>query len=63
MLTLWSCRSFRCVFVRYDEPSGLAVQVWKGSDTVHSVPCADADAVAAEAENLFRLYCDDQATR
>ena len=62
VITLWSCEAYRCVSVRYDEPPGLAVQVWEGAATLYSVPCTGPEVVAAEADRLFQICCDTPGT-
>jgi hypothetical protein len=40
------------------DPANHVVEVWKGVDTLHSVPCADTAAAATEAERLSHVYCE-----
>jgi len=62
VITLWSRDTCRCVSVRYDEPPRMAVEVWQGAATLHSVPCTNQEVVAAEADRLFAMYCDTPET-
>jgi hypothetical protein len=43
--------------VRYRDPSGLAVELWRGNDTLSTTPCTDAADAAREAERLFNECC------
>jgi hypothetical protein len=62
VITVWSCDTCRCVSVRYDEPPGLAVEVWQGGATLCSVRCSDPEVVAAEADRLFQMFYDPPET-
>ena len=57
VLTIWTCNDLRRVAVRYNEPRGRAVQVWKGNHPLLDKPCADAAEVAAEADHLLDACC------
>ena len=47
----------RCVAVRYRDPSSLAVELWRGQDSIHATACADGAEVTREADRLFNECC------